>query len=102
MSYAFDPELAAFAEMLPTQDLGDVAQARAGLAGLIAPLNASVDTSGIVVTDHQVPRPEGTGDILVRVYAPDGDAPAGGRPALLDLHGGGFCVGDAEMEHAFC
>jgi len=102
MKYAFDPELAAFAEVLPTQDIADVAQARAGLAALIAPLNASVDTSGIVTTDHPVPRPDGTGDILVRVYAPEGDAPAGGRPALLDIHGGGFCVGDIEMEHNFC
>jgi len=101
MPYPFDPELAAFAEMLPTQDLADIAQARAGLAGLIAPLNASVDTSGIVITDHQVPRADGAAAILVRVYAPEGNAPAGGRPALLDIHGGGFCVGDIDMEHGF-
>ena len=101
MPYSFDPELAAFAEMLPTQDLADVAQARAGLAGLIGPLNASVDTSGILITDHQVPRADGAGAILVRVYAPEGNAPAGGRPALLDIHGGGFCVGDLDMEHGF-
>jgi acetyl esterase/lipase len=102
MKYAFDPELAAFADMLPTQDLADVAQARAGLAGLIGPLNASVDTSGIVITDHEVPRADGAGAILVRVYAPEGNAPAGGWPALLDIHGGGFCVGDIDMEHNFC
>jgi acetyl esterase/lipase len=101
MGYAFDPELAAFAEMLPTQDLGDVDAARAGLAGLIGPMNASVDTTGIVITDHQVRRADGAGDVLVRVYAPEHDAPAGGRPALLDIHGGGFCVGDIDMEHAF-
>jgi len=102
MRYSFDPELAAFAEMLPTQDIADVAQARAGLAALIAPLNASVDTSGIVITDHEVPRADGAGAILVRVYAPEGNASSGGRPALLDIHGGGFCVGDIEMEHNFC
>ena len=101
MKYSFDPELAAFAEMLPTEDLGDVARARAGLAALIAPLNASVDTTGIVITDHDVRRSDGDGDLLVRVYAPEGDAPAKGRPALLDIHGGGFCVGDIDMEHGF-
>jgi acetyl esterase/lipase len=36
------------------------------------------------------------------VYKPEGNAPAGGWPALLDIHGGGFCVGDIDMEHNFC
>jgi acetyl esterase/lipase len=100
-SYAFDPELAAFAASLPIGDFGDIGTARAGLAEIIGPMNSGVDTTGIAVTDHAVPRADGTGDVLVRVYAPDGDAPPAGRPALLDIHGGGFCVGDIEMEHAF-
>ena len=39
--------------------------------------------------------------MLVRTYTPDAPAPAEGRPALLDIHGGGFVVGDIEMEHGF-
>ena len=35
-----------------------------------------------------------------RVRALD-PAPATGRPALLDIHGGGFVVGSIDMEHAF-
>src|SRR5262249_32841322 len=33
--------------------------------------------------------------------SPEGDAPATGRPGLLDIHGGGFVVGSIDMEHAF-
>ena len=101
MSYAFDPELLPLVEMLAPGDFSDVAAARAGLAALIAPMNAHVDTSGLTIEDHRVPGPDGAPPVPVRVYAPVGDAPAGGRPALLDIHGGGFVVGDIEMEHGF-
>src|SRR4051812_32328377 len=99
MSYAFDPELASIAELLPSGDLRDVKQSRATITSLIEPMNRDVDTSGVVVTDHAVTTLDGS--VLVRVYAPEADAPAAGRPALLDIHGGGFVVGSIEMEHAF-
>ncbi len=101
MTYAFDPELAPFVEMLPAGDLTDVHVARAGLAAIIAPMNADVDTSGLRIEDHTIEGPDGSPPVLVRVYAPDATAPADGRPALLDIHGGGFVVGDIEMEHGF-
>ncbi len=101
MSYAFDPELLPLVEMLPASDFGDVARSRAGLAALLAPMNAGVDTSDLIVEDREVPGPEGAPAVPVRVYAPAGAAPADGRPALLDIHGGGFVVGDIDMEHGF-
>jgi acetyl esterase/lipase len=101
MSYAFDPELLPLVEMLPASDFGDVARSRAGLAALLAPMNAGVDTSDLIVEDREVPGPEGAPAVPVRVYAPAGAAPADGRPALLDIHGGGFAVGDIDMEHGF-
>ena len=101
MTYAFDPELAPFVEMLPAGDMTDVHVARAGLAAIIAPMNADVDTSGLLIEDHTTDGPEGSPPVLVRVYSPDSPAPAAGRPALLDIHGGGFVVGDIEMEHGF-
>jgi acetyl esterase/lipase len=55
----------------------------------------------VTVANHRAPGPEDAPDVLVRVYVPDGDAPTGGRPAVLDIHGGGFVVGSIEMEHAF-
>jgi acetyl esterase len=101
MAYAFDPELAPLVDMLPAVGLDDLDAARAGLLDLVGPMNASVDLAGVVVTDHHVPGPAGAPDVLVRLYAPEGEPPEGGRPALLDIHGGGFVVGSIEMEHAF-
>jgi acetyl esterase/lipase len=37
----------------------------------------------------------------VRVYSPAVPVPDRGRPALLDIHGGGFPVGGMDMEHGF-
>ena len=101
MAYAFDPELAPLVDLLPTPTLDDLATSRASITDLIGPLNEQVDLDGVVVHDHHVPGPDGAPDVLVRLYAPEGDAPAGGRPALLDIHGGGFVMGSIEMEHAF-
>lgn len=94
-------ELAAVVEMLPPSDFSDVERSRAGLASLIAPMNANVNTTGLTLEDHEIPGPADAPPVCVRVYAPAEAAPANGRPALLDLHGGGFVVGDIDMEHAF-
>jgi acetyl esterase len=101
MAYAFDPELAPLIELLPSPSLDDLAASRAGIDELLRPLNGQVDLTGVVVADHQVPGADGAPDVLVRLYSPEGDAPAGGRPALLDIHGGGFVIGSIEMEHGF-
>jgi acetyl esterase/lipase len=101
MTYDFDPELVPIVELLPDTTLDDLDTARAGLLKLVEPLNERIDTTGITITDHQVPGPKGAPEVLVRVYVPDGEAPSGGRPALLDIHGGGFVLGSIEMEHGF-
>ena len=98
MSYAFDPELAPFVDLLPAGDFRDVAAARAGITDLLTPLNGGVDTTGVTISDHDVPTADGS--VAVRVYAPTGSVTTA-RPALLDIHGGGFVVGSIEMEHAF-
>ena len=99
MSYAIDPELAPLLEFLPEGSFSDVEESRAFLAALVEPMNANVDTSGLEIVDREISGPDGP--VPVRVYAREGDAPAGGRPALLDIHGGGFVTGNIEMEHAF-
>ena len=101
MRYDLDPELLPIVELLPDTTLDDLEAARAGVLDLVQPLNEEIDTSGMTITDHRVPGPEGAAEVLVRVYVPDGDAPADGRPALLDIHGGGFVLGSIEMEHGF-
>ena len=101
MTYAFDPELAAIVEMLPPSDFSDVQRSRAGLAALLGTMNANVDTTDLTIEDYEIPGPDGGPPVPVRVYTPTSTAPTNGRPALLDIHGGGFVVGDIDMEHAF-
>jgi acetyl esterase/lipase len=97
--YAYDPELAPFVELIPQSDFSNIEASRANLASLIAPLNAGVDTTGVTTDDRAVPGAEGAPSVPVRVYAP-ADERVAGRPALLDIHGGGFCSGSIDMEHA--
>jgi acetyl esterase/lipase len=97
VTYAYDPELADFVEGLPASIMRSVA--RDGLLDMIRPLNEQVDLTGVTVTDHEVPGPEGSPNVPVRVYAPSVPAPVGGRPAFLDIHGGGFILGSIDMEH---
>jgi acetyl esterase/lipase len=102
MTYAFDPELAPLVDLLaamPDRDFSDLDATRSGLKALIEPLNAGVDTSGLVIEEREVPS---SPPVPVRVYTPESPAPDGGRPALLDIHGGGFVCGDMDMEHGFC
>jgi len=47
-------------------------------------------TYKIVVRDLQCPRPDGS-VMLVRVASPQGDGPF---PAIVDIHGGGWVMGD--------
>jgi acetyl esterase/lipase len=93
-TYNIDPELAPVVPLLQLSAFADVERARADIINLIAPLNKNVDTTGVVIEDRSIPVP-------IRIYSPAGDAPSTGRPALLDIHGGGFAVGSIEMEHAF-
>jgi acetyl esterase/lipase len=101
VTYTYDPELAEIVGLLPQTDIRDVEAARAMMAELIAPLSADVDTSGVDIEDLQIPGPEGAPPVPVRVYRPSGNTAPTGCPALLDIHGGGFVVGNIEMEHAF-
>lgn len=93
-TYNIDPELAPVVPLLKLSEFADVERARADIINLIAPLNEQVDTAGVVVEDRSIPVP-------IRIYSPAGAPPATGRPALLDIHGGGFAVGSIDMEHAF-
>jgi acetyl esterase/lipase len=101
VAYAFDPELAPIVELLPLGDVSDLDAARRQILELIAPLNAGIDQTGVTIEDRDVPGPEGGPPVVVRTFRPTADAPAGGRPALLDIHGGGFIVGSIEMELGF-
>ncbi|MCW2755898.1 MAG: Acetyl esterase/lipase, partial [Marmoricola sp.] len=65
------------------------------LAGLI-PDGTPYDEDELVITDEIAP---GSPDVAVRVYRPRTAGP-GPLPALLQIHGGGFCLGSVDLEHA--
>ncbi len=101
MTYAIDPELVPILPLLPVGVADDIEASRQGIIDMIAPLNAGVDTTGVAIEDREIPGPPGAPRVPVRIYAPTEPSAAadGLRPALLDIHGGGFVVGSIEMEH---
>jgi acetyl esterase len=81
---------------LPTRtaaDFDNVDAARIASAAMLAPINANVETSGLVIEDRVV------GDqVSIRIYAPA--EPETILPAILHIHGGGFIVGSIDTEYA--
>ncbi|MBV9413322.1 MAG: alpha/beta hydrolase [Acidimicrobiia bacterium] len=102
MPYAIDPELEPFLALLPPPELDDLEASRARILGLLEQFNAGVDVTAVAVTDHLAPAPGNAPDVLVRVYAPEGEPTPSGRSGLLSIHGGGFTTGSIEMDHGFC
>ena len=86
-----DPELAPVLELLPdmTQGLADVSAARSLLKTFL-PGGPAAGEDLLDITDVVV---EG---VPLRVYRPR----TGTTTGVLYLHGGGFCLGDLDSEHA--
>ena len=98
---AYDPELAHIVPLLPVEsDWSDLDAARAQMAELVANLLAPPDIGDDQVRfeDRVVPGPSDAPQLRVRVYTPVADAET--RPGVLYIHGGGFCFGSIEFEHA--
>jgi acetyl esterase/lipase len=97
--YAYDPELADIVPLLPTViDWSDIGQARANMEQMIldaAPGDPPADQ--ITFEDATIPGPAGAPEVFVRIYRPM--AATTPSPALLYIHGGGFCFGSVETEH---
>ncbi|MBY8862937.1 alpha/beta hydrolase [Nocardia sp. CA2R105] len=98
MSFAFDSELAVAVPMLPDLDFSkDLAGARAQTRELVAQAFGSADTTGVTVRDSSISGYDGGPDVLVRMYMPDAIE---SEAVLLDIHAGGFVMGDIETNHA--
>lgn len=96
-SYAIDEELAPLLPLLPTVDITDPVVAREAIAAFTEAggLEARVDRTGLTISDHLVPAPDGP-DVVVRVYRPEERAEQ--RAGLVYIHGGGFVIGTIETE----
>jgi acetyl esterase/lipase len=97
-----DPELAAFADLIPPFDLSDPVAARAGfeaLIGSMAPEVPGIET--LDITDRRVAGWEDDPEVSIRVYAPKVRSGTASPPVpgILTIHGGGFMIGSVETEH---
>ena len=91
-----DPELRAFLDAfdVPEASAETLSQLRTTMAAPPAAAHPDVE-----VTERRVPGPPGAPDVRVSVYRPKTQGPP--RPALLWLHGGGFVLGNPELDDAY-
>ncbi|KJK42722.1 esterase [Lentzea aerocolonigenes] len=101
MSYAIDPELLPWLDMLPSVALRDydaLLAARSGQSELAGLVPAYEPTNPVDVRDTAVPGPSDAPDVPVRIYSPANRTDA--VPGLVYIHGGGFVLGDLDMFQA--
>jgi len=100
MSRRYDPELAPIVSQLPVvTDWSDLPAARRAMVEMIQGLPARDPAEeNVRFADRVIPGPSDAPALTVRIYEPEGVATP--RPAVLYLHGGGFCFGSIETEHA--
>jgi acetyl esterase/lipase len=104
--YAFDPDFHAVVPLLPgvQDELADPAQVAAARERLDQLIPAVPQREDVVREDRGVPGREGDPEVPVRLYRPRAErgADAGARPAVFEIHGGGFLMGSLKMMDAWC
>ena len=80
--------LPAYQDLSPTQ-------ARKQMLDQSPPVQTALSVKKVV--DRKIPGPDG--EIPIRLYYPDGDAPFA---TLVYFHGGGWVIGDLDTHHGFC
>jgi len=98
--YAYDPEIAPIVPLLPTlSQWDDLPAQRLAMLDMIRQMSAQGPQPPAEVSweDRRIPGPAGAPEVTVRLYR--SSKQTGTRPAVLYLHGGGFCFGSIETEH---
>ena len=65
------------------------------------PIASGPGDQSVTTADRTIPGPGGV-ELPIRIYTPAGDAPAGGRPLVTYLHGGGWVIGSIATHDATC
>ncbi|MFF7314085.1 alpha/beta hydrolase fold domain-containing protein [Streptomyces sp. NPDC008137] len=95
----FDPELAGALELIkdmisPGLTPDQIAEVRQGPGiELLAELDLTMGGT-FEVEDRRVPGPQGAPDISLLICRPAAPAPAGARPVIYHVHGGGMVIGN--------
>jgi acetyl esterase len=100
--WLLDAQLARVAHMMPLTDLRDPVRAREATQAFKSFVGKSIEDPRVVVSEHFFTRPDaGDPPLRVRLYRPR-DQQGVLLPCLVYAHGGGFVLGDLEMEHPRC
>ena len=94
------PELLPMLELLPSFDFNEetLRAVRAGAA--ISPMKRpplSAEQEAVACEQRFIAGPPGAPDVRVLVYTPPGKKPQTGRPGILHVHGGGYILGNPEL-----
>ena len=100
--YDFDPDFAEFIPNMPTvQDFSTLEAIKQVRAARMLAQFASPDRDDVAVDERQIPGYKDSPDVTIRVYRPT-TASEKPLPAILEIHGGGFMLGNLEMMHPWC
>ena len=98
----YDPEFSGLLSLLPTiadlSSLESIQQMRESRADFYG---EPVERDDVLKQDQRVPGPAGAPEVPVRVYRKKLSL-GGARPCVLEIHGGGFILGNIEMMDPWC
>jgi len=98
----YDPELRDILPLLPTlSDLGSLESIQALRAARQNLFGEPEDRDDVAKEDRRVPGPEDAPEVSVRLYRRKG-GDGSPRPAVFEIHGGGFLLGDIDMMDPWC
>ena len=100
----YDPTVEELASMFPRFDISDAVGARAILDEFLEAMAAQgverPTDDRIEEIERMIPGPDGAPDVPIRIYMPKDRTEPG--PGFVNFHGGGFILGDLEIEHPRC
>ena len=90
--YPIDPELQPWVAMLPEINLADIVASRDQAGELVSQLPPVQVPDSIQIREVAIPGRDGAPDVRARIYAPV--EPRVRRARVVQIHGGGFMMGD--------
>lgn len=100
----YDPTVEELASAFPHFDVSDAIGARDTLKEYLEEMAAEgverPTDDRVEEFERAIPGPDGAPDVPIRIYMPKDRKGPG--PGFVNFHGGGFILGDLEMEHPRC